>query len=208
MARPFLTDEAKRALTGAVEAVEAGSSAELVIAVRASSGTWLHADLAAGIAVALAVLCILLFSPWPFALGWFVVDPLLLGTLAGWLTSRSSGLRRRLTSRRKRRLRVEIAARATFVEKRVHSTRGRTGVLLYISILEREAAVVVDLGVETLAGTEAWRRAVAEIEEAVRSGEDGVAVAGKVHGLAAVLSPVLVRAADDIDELANEVSSS
>jgi putative membrane protein len=205
MARPFLNDEAKRALTGAVEAVEAGSSAELVVAVRDHSGSYLHAALLGGVLVALATLVVLLFSPWPFDLVWFVVDPLLLGLLAGFLTSRSPVLCRLLTSRAERRRRVETAARSLFVEKRVHGTTGRTGLLLYISILEREAELVVDLGVETLAGTEAWRRAVADVQEAVRRGDDGIAVAGKVHGLAAVLSPVLARQVGDVDELANEV---
>jgi len=205
MARPFLTDEAKQALSDAVAAVEGCSSAELVVAVRARSGSYLHADLLAGLAVALAVLTVLLFSPWPFSLVWFVVDPLIVGLLGGFLASRSPAIRRALTSRAERRRRVETAARSTFVEKRIHRTTGRTGILLYISILEREAEVVVDLGVETLAATEAWGRVTGEIRDAVRRGADGVEVAGKARALGALLSPVLVRADGDVDELSNEV---
>jgi putative membrane protein len=205
MARPFLTAEAKRALTAAVEAVEAGSCAELVVAVRPRSGSYLHAALLAAIVTAVAVLVVLLFSPWPFGLVWFVVDPVLAGLVAALLASRSPALSRWLTSRAERRRRVETAARSAFVEKRIHRTSGRTGVLIYISLLEREAAVVVDLGVETLAATEAWRRAVADVQEAVRRGGDGVEVAARIHGLTAVLAPVLVRQAGDVDELANEV---
>ena len=48
MAKPFLTDESKAALAEAVRAVESCSSAELVVAVRPRSGSWLHADLMAG----------------------------------------------------------------------------------------------------------------------------------------------------------------
>lgn len=205
MARPFLTDEAKRALGEAVRTVEAGSSAELVVAVRARSGSYLPADLTAGILVGLASLAFLLFSRWEFDLLWFVVDPALAGLLGGWISSRSSLVRRLLTPRQTRRRQVETAARATFLERRVHGTAGRTGFLLYISVLEREAAVVVDTGVEPLAASESWKRAVAEIEAAVRRGEDGVAVAERVKGLAELVAPALVRRADDVDELANEV---
>jgi putative membrane protein len=95
-----------------------------------------------------------------------------------------------------------------FVEKRIHRTTGRTGILLYISLLERDAAVVVDLGVETVAATQGWKAAVAGIETAVRRGEDGATVARRVETLAALLSPVLVRSLDDVDELANEVDES
>jgi putative membrane protein len=100
---------------------------------------------------------------------------------------------------------VETAARSVFVEKRIHRTTGRTGILLYISLLEREAAVVVDLCVEPVAATESWKAVVAGIEQAVRRGEDGAAVARRVEALAGVLSPVLVHCADDVDELADEV---
>jgi putative membrane protein len=205
MARPFLTDEAKQAFSDAIAAVEGCSSAELVVAVRARSGSYLHADLLAGLAVALAVLVTLLFSPWPFGLVWFVVDPLLAGLLGGLIASRSPFLRRALTSRAERRRRVETAARSTFVEKRIHRTAGRTGILLYVSVLEREAEAVVDLGVEKVAATEAWGRVTGEIREAVRRGADGVEVAGMVRALGALLSPALARADGDVDELANEV---
>lgn len=205
MAKPFLTDEAKDALTAAVHEVEASTSAELVVAVRARSGSYLHADLIAGILAALAALVVLLFSPWEFGLVWFVVDPIVAGLVAGLIASRSSGLRRLLTTAAERRRRVETAARSTFLEKRVHGTAGRTGLLLYVSVLEREAVVVSDTGLETLAATESWRHAVAALEEGVRQGEDGVRTAARVRGLAAILAPALPRAADDVDELANEV---
>ena len=208
MAKPFLTDAAKQALSGAVRDVESCCSAELVIAVRARSGSYLHADLIAGITAALAVLAGLLFSPWPFDLAWFVLDPLLAGALAAFLASRLPAVRRALTFQPVRRRLVETAARATFVEKGIHRTTGRTGVLIYISLLEHEAAVIYDLGVETLATTDGWRLTVEEIEEAVRRGEDGVALALLVRALGDVLAPALVRSADDVDELANEVSES
>lgn len=205
MAKPFLSDEAKRALTDSVRDVEAVTSAELVVAVRARSGSYLHADLTAGVLAAILTLAILLFSQWEFGLVWFVIDPLLAGLLLGWISSWTRGLRRALTGAADRRRQVETAARALFVEKRVHGTVGRTGMLLYISLLEHEAVLVPDLGLESLAATEPWKAAVAAIGTAVHRKEDGVQVAQKIRGLGPVLAPVLPCAADDVDELANEV---
>jgi putative membrane protein len=205
MAKPFLTDEGKRAFTDAVRDVEAVTSAELVVAVRARSGSYLHADLTAAILAGLGVLAVLLFSRWEFGLVWFVLDPLLAGLLVGWVSSRSPGLRRGLTGPADRRRQAETAARALFVEKRVHGTAGRTGMLLYISILEREAVLVCDVGLEALAATESWQETAAAITTAVRDREDGVQVARRVGMLASLLAPALPRATDDVDELANEV---
>jgi putative membrane protein len=205
MARPFLNDESKAALSAAVREVESTCSAELVVGVRPRSGSYLHADLIAGAAVALIALAVLLYSRWEFGLIWFLVDPVLAGLLGGFLASRVPALRRALTRRTARRLRAETAARSLFVERRVHGTMGRTGILLYISVLEREAVFVVDVGVEPLAATAAWRKEAGEIEEAVRQGADGAEVARRLHGLQALLSPALARSAEDVDELPNEV---
>jgi putative membrane protein len=205
MARAFLTDATKQALTGAVRKVEAASSAELVIAVRPRSGIYLHADLLAGLAAALAALVFLLYSPWTFPLAWFIVDPLLAAVAGALLSVRFPVLRRLLTPAKTRRRQVETAARALFVEKRIHRTTGRTGILLYVSLLEREAVLVPDLGVEECAASDGWKLAVAGIENAVRRGGDGAEVAARIEDLVPVLSPALVHCDDDVDELADEV---
>ena len=205
MAKPFLTDESKAALAEAVRAVESCSSAEMVVAVRPRSGSWLHADLIWGVLAGLAALAVLLYSRWEFELIWFLIDHALAGALAGLAASRSDFLRRVFVRPATRVRRVETAARSVFIERRIHGTVGRTGILLYVSILEREAAFVVDVGVEALAATDAWKKATGEIQEAVRQGADGTAVAARLRDLATHLSPALERSADDVDELANEV---
>ena len=205
MARPFLTPESKAALAEAVRSVESCSSAELVVAVRPRTGSYLHADLLFGILAGFVALAVLLFSPWVFTPLWILLDPLLIGLLAGFACSWSTGLRRKLTPFALRRQRIETAARSTFVERRVHGTTGRTGILLYVSVLEREAALVADVGVEALAAMDGWKEAVAGIERAVRAKEDGIAVAALVRGLASLLSSALVRGADDVNELPDEV---
>jgi putative membrane protein len=177
----------------------------VVVAVRARSGSYLHADLTAGILAGLLVLAVLLFSHWEFGLVWFVLDPLLAGLLFGWICSKTPGLRRALTGPADRRRQVETAARALFVEKRVHGTAGRTGMLFYVSVLEREAVIVADVGLEALAATESWQATAAAIEEAVRRREDGIQVAARLRTLAPLLAPALPCATDDVDELANEV---
>lgn len=205
MRGPFLTDEAKRAFTAAVRAFEGACGAELVVAVHPQSGPYLDADLKAGIAAGLSVLAVLLFSPWPFPLAYFLIDPVIVGGLAALAASRSRTLRRLLTPRRERRRRVAVAARAVFVDKDVHRTRARNGILLYLSLLERDVEAVADVAVEALAAGDAWRRALDEIGAALAAGERGVALAGRVGALAAALAPALPGGAGDADELPDEV---
>jgi putative membrane protein len=205
MAKPFLTPQTRQALADAVRAVEAASSAELVVAVRERSGSYVHVALLAGAAAAYAALAVMLYTPWELAIPWFLVDPLLAGLLVGVAVRRAGWLARLLTPSSVRRERAEAAARAAFVELGVHTTAGRTGILLYVSLAEREVVVVEDVGVSALEKTAAWHQAIAGIAAAVRRGGDAALVAPKIAALAPLLAPALVRSADDVDELANEV---
>lgn len=201
----FLSEPGKQALRGAIETVEGRSSAELVIVVRAASGSYLHADLIAGIVGAMLTLAALLYLPVDFGLHSFLVDPPLLGLVFALFSWRLPPLRRLLTPRAQRDQRVLQAAQAAFFAKGVRRTSAATGILVYVSQLERRAEVVADHGV--LAAVEAgpWQAAVAAIDERVAAGADAAAVAEAIIGLAALLEPALPRSEDDVNELADEV---
>jgi putative membrane protein len=206
MARPFLTDPAKAALLEAVRAVEARSSAEIVVAVRERSGSYLHADLLAGIVAANLVLFYQLFSPWEFSLLMIQVAPSAAGLVVGLATSITPWARRALTRERERERMARTAARATFVEKGVADTRARTGILIYVGVLERTAEVVADVGVTRAVPADRWAAATARVSQSARHG-DGAAFAAAVAGLTDVLAAALPRSADDVNELADEVGA-
>lgn len=205
MPHSFLTDDAKTAFNETIQDVERQSSAELVVAVRPRSGSYLHVPLGVGVVTALATLAVLLFAPYEFGLVWFLVDPVLAAAVAAAVVWRFPLWSRILTRETERRRRVETAARALFVEKHLHQTRGRTGILFYVSLLERMAVLVPDIAVEPLTLDPDWQKVEARLDEALRRGADGVEVAARLAELAAVLEGPLPCPHDDVDELSNEV---
>lgn len=205
MHKRFLSDEAKQALSNAIKSVEARSSAEVVIAVRARAASYLHADLLAGIVAAIATLAFLLFSSFEFPLWSFLVEPLIVGLVVGLAATRVPMVRRLFTPERVRAGWVERAAKATFFEKRVRQTRDRTGILVFIALTERRVLVLTDTGVDDAVPREPWQAATAAIDGALRNGEDGLAVAKRIEALGAILEPVLERSVDDVNELPDEV---
>jgi len=205
VARPFLTEAAKTALVAAVRAVEASSRAEVVVVVRPRSAPYRDASLLGALAAVFGALAFLLFSPWEFGLLWFLVDPALAGLLVGLAVHRSHLLIRLLTSTAARQTAVRDAARVTFLDRDVTATRERTGLLLYISLLERGAELVADRGVLDAVGAADWRRAAAALVAAVDSGADGEGVAEQLRGLGDLLAEALPARADDVNELPDEV---
>jgi putative membrane protein len=207
VARPFLSDGAKTALAEAVRAIETASRAEVVVVVRARSAPYREAAFAGGLLAALLTLAFMLFSPWPFDLAWFLVDPLVLGVAGGLLVARVAVLTRVLTSARARGAAVRNAARLAFLDRGVTATRERTGVLVYVSLLERAADVVADLGIAEAVPPDAWEAAVASMRAVVAAGGDGVALAARVGALSELLADARPAGPDEVNELPDEVAA-
>lgn len=189
-------------VTEAVRGIEASSSAEVVVEVQSQSGSYAHADARSGALVAFAALLFILFSPWTFDPGW--VPGIVLSAYAmGMLASRlSDAVRRFLTSRRDRAERVRTQAAATFVERGVANTEGETGLLVYLSLLERRIELIADRGLLDAVPVLEWN----QLLETTRTRD---ATIETVIEVIRALQPLLARyqpaRAGDRDELSNEV---
>jgi putative membrane protein len=200
----FLDDAARQGFKRAVETVEGESAVEVVIAVRHASAHYRHVNALVGAVVAFAALGVMLFADHAFSLPAILVDPFIAGALAAWLVELLPQLKRRLTPRRWVRDHVRRAARAAFVERGVHATTGRSGLLVYISWLEREVALVPDLGLARDVEAGVLERAEAELSHAMPS---GVAVAAGVAALAPAMAHAMPHRADDVNELPDAIDS-
>ena len=196
---PALTDGA------AVQVVEGQSAAEVVVAVRPWSGRYLAGALIAGAILAEAVLLFMLYAPPPFPLwsiGLGVPAAFGLGALfGGW----AHPVQLALSGRRACASQVEQAAHALFTTLGVSMTRDRSGILVYVSLLEARCVAVADVGVRQALGRERWEEMARAISASIR--EHGVREAGVAALAAAVetlgpdLAQALPRRADDTNEL-------
>ena len=110
------------------------------------------------------------------------------------------------TSRAARRERVRLGALAAFHEMGVGQTRERSGVLVYVSCLEREALVVPDTGVRRRLQADAWGGAVRAIESAAAGASPALPLAEAVRKLGDLLAAALPVREDDVNELPDEVA--
>ncbi len=203
MGARFLDHEARAAFKQAIEAIEDASSVEIVVAMRRRSASYLHANLTVGIAVAFAALAAMLFSDHPFGLYAILVDPFIVGALAAAAVQLLPGVKRILTRNATRSHEVANAARATFVERGVHNTMDRSGLLVYISWLEQKIALVADSGLERAFTVEALAAAERELAAAMPRG--GVAVARALATYQTSLAVVMPRRAEDLNELPDTI---
>lgn len=205
MSARFLDDDARVAFQRAIESIEEGSAAEVVVAVRRRSHGYRQVNVAIGMLVAFSGLAAMLYTRQTFALLSILIDPFVVGMLAGAIVELLPGLKRRLTPSLQRSMHVHRAARATFVERGVHATRERTGLLVYISWLEQQVALVPDLGLARLVSADALARMEGTLTAAMRDG--GTAVATALEKLAGELRTAAPVGADDVNELSDSIDS-
>jgi putative membrane protein len=201
----FLDDTARQAFARAIAEIERASAVEVVVAVRRRSAAYLHANLVVGAAAALAGLAVMLFAEHVFALSSILFDPFVVGGLAGAAVELLPGVKRACTPAELRQREVARAARSTFLERGVHNTRDRSGILVYISWLERVVILVTDSGLDRRFPATARIAAEEMLTAAMASG--GAAMARELEKLALALGSAMPRREDDVNELPDAVDS-
>ena len=203
----FLGGDGKAVLTREIVAFEAKTAAELVIVVEPRVGHYLHIPLCFGGLAAITTLAFLLYGEPSFALHWFLVDPVLVAVIVGYVSSGWSTLERGLTPASRRDRWVLRAARAAFVARGVADTRGRTGILLHIAVAERRATLLPDLGVRRAIPEDAWAQACRPIHAALAAGSDARSLLPHIAALGTLCGEHLPRQDDDENELADGVDT-
>jgi putative membrane protein len=168
MSRPRFNQSACDELADCVREIENQTDAEIVIAVRARSASYRHADYLCGAVLAFAGLLFLLFAPFEFQHYWVAIDVVLLFLLGAFISSRSNALRRLLTSEDYRAESVRQGAAAMFYEAGIANTDAEMGVLIYLSLLERRLELIADRGVLKAAPPLEWNERVYELHRAGR----------------------------------------
>jgi putative membrane protein len=206
MSRAFFDANAKAETLAAIKAIEAQTSAEVVVAVRPYSGSYRAADFLFGSLCAWAALVFLLFAPYPFAVASMPVDVVIVFLLGALVSARTTWLRLVLTRRSVRQRAVGTEARATFVELGIDKTQRRAGVLVFVSMLEKTVAIVPDVAVERASLGEAWKRARAELEGVLVPRAELPRFLGALRAMAPALAEGLPHREGDVNELPDEVA--
>lgn len=199
--RPLVPPELASSLSEAVREIEQRSCAEVVVEIRSRSGSYAHAEARFAALVAFAALLLLLFSPWAFSAFWVAIDVAVVYAIGLFIAQRSDIIRRGLTRVAERDAQARTMASAVFHERGVANTAGETGVLVYLSILERRIEVLADRGVLLSVPPLPWNQL---IERARGCPGTPAALLEIVRDLGPLLGQYLPAREGDVDELANE----
>jgi putative membrane protein len=145
----------------AIAAAERATSGEIVAVIAAESSTYLYAPVLWAAAIALIV-------PWPLIyFTWLSVYWIYLIQLAVFAASLALLLPPRvrvwLVPSSVKKSRAHRRAVEQFLAQNLHTTEGRTGVLIFVSMAERYAEVLADSGIESRVPKGTWQAIVDDL---------------------------------------------
>jgi putative membrane protein len=186
-----------------VAAVEKKTAAEVVVAVRPTSGHYRHIDAYVGAFFALFCLAVFLYHPAEFEFTYLPFE-LAAAFVVGTVLSMVTPMGRWLSRERTLDAAVKLGASAAFTDSGVYRTKKRTGVLLFVSAFERRFRVIADAGVP-LDELEGWDSLQKRFEAATRTLNQKAFLAA-LSDLGELLAEPLPCAHDDENELGDDVT--
>jgi putative membrane protein len=186
--RAMFDPQAEAAVRAAVAAAERRTVGEILPVVLERSDRHGAANLAAGIALAVAGVVLLGPSlPPAIPLVWLGVEAAC--GLAGWALARSlPDLRRRFVSEKRATEMAHEQAIQEFHRFELHRTSESTGVIVFVSLFERRVVVLGDTGIAAKVGDDHWLGTADAILAGIRRGDlagglvEGIGLCGRVLG--------------------------
>jgi len=206
--KAHLSAEQAQQIAGAIQKAESSTSGEIVPMIVRRSSTVGH------VPVILLSLSIALF----FALdgrgwraemlgehwAWYLVEIALLLATAG-LLSRFHWVQRLLTPRADQIVQVNMRAEIEFYESGIKKTRGSTGVLIFVSLMEQRAVVLADKAINDKVPQDTWREVCDLLIQGMKKKNVGLALGAAILKCGEILTPAFPIQPDDTNELKNQL---
>jgi putative membrane protein len=199
---PFSHEE-RAAITAAITRAEATTSGEIVVVAAAASDGYHAFALLWSALIALAVpLPLILATKCP-------VEYIYLLQLAVFVAAATffqwEPLRFALVPNAVKRARAHQKAVEQFLVQNLHTTKGRTGVLIYVSFAERFAEVIADDGIYRKVSPKVWEGVIAELTHHLAKGTRREGFITAIEMCGKILAEHFPPGHGDKDELPNHL---
>jgi putative membrane protein len=199
---PFNAEE-RATIEAAITEAESKTSGEIIVVVAtASAGYFAYALMWAALLALLVPWPLIYFTNWPVEyiylaqLGVFILGALLMQ----WQT-----LRFAIVPNSIKRARAHQKAVEQFLAQNLHTTKGRTGVLIFVSFAEHYAEVIADEGIYKKVPQDTWNGVVNTLVTHLGRGARVEGFVRAIHDCGAILAEHFPPGRIDQNELPNHL---
>jgi putative membrane protein len=178
----------RQGVEAAIAEAEKGTSAEFVAVVAGRADRYHVVSLAGAVLAALAAaLVVMMVDPWgPPLLLLLGAQCVAFGIVYG--TLELTPLSVRLAPRQARQVKARRLAHLLFLDRGLASLPEHNGVLLLVALAEHQVEIVADHGIESLAGSQEWKKIVDAFTATARQGAVAKALETAVSDLGCLLA--------------------
>lgn len=201
----FFTAEEKERLKTTTQEAESRTIGEIVVMVVDRSDHYIEAEVLGGVLLGslLSLILDLLFfhsSIWSYVpLSFLFFFP------CRFLFQRIDILKRLFIGIRRKEEAVRLRAERAFFEKGLYKTKKNTGVLFFLSLLERKVWVLADKGIYEKMDQKTLNRYAHEVSRGIREGRACDVLSKAIQEIGVLLSRHFPIIPDDTDELSDDV---
>ena len=191
------------AIEDAISRAEKKTSGEIVVVVTNASDHYSGIGLMWAALIALSVpLPLILFTNWPVEHIYFVqLAVFALGVaLLQWQPLRFAVVPKWMKQARAHKRAVE-----EFLAQNLHTTKGRTGVLIYVSFAEHFAELIADNAIDKKVPQETWDQIVRELTDHLSRGERDKGLTAAIEACGKLLAKNFPPGSEDPNELPNHL---
>lgn len=163
----FTTQEAER-ISAAITQAERKTSGEIVAVVAESSDSYLYVPFLWAALLALLVPWPLIHFTWMQVQYIYLIQLVVFAALVVLLWPK--WVRTALVPRGLRQSHAKRRATEQFLVQNLHTTSGRTGVLIFVSVAERHAEVLADQGIDAKVPPSTWQTIVDDLTREIGNG--------------------------------------
>ena len=219
MAKFKLKEEDKKKISEAVQKVESKTSGEIVTAFIKESYDYAIYELIFAVIVSIVYFAIILFfvsqiHTWLQGMFWdyssahlvafYGFSTFLIGTIIYFL-SNIAAIDRFIVPNKIMQKKVHERSLLHFMDSGVSYTRDRTGILIFISLLERRVELLADSGINEKIEQAQWQKILNNVIEGIKSGNFTDHLCKSIHDCGQLLAEHFPIKKDDTDELSNEI---
>lgn len=206
--KKYLSGEDIIHISRMVTQAEAHTSGEIVPIICKRSSAIGHVPVVTFLLLAIALLTADL--SWHPSLSMEALLGILVGCLvASWFISlqlaRWSFWQRIMTSNLDEQQQVWIRAELEFSRNKVSQTQQKTGILIFVSVMERRAVVLADEGISKHYPPETWKELVAELSSHLKNDQWTLGFEKAIQKASKILSEKLPAERHELNELANHL---
>jgi len=204
-AERFFTVEEKEKLKATTHEVESRTIGEIVVMVVDHSDHYIEAEVLGSVLLGSLLSLILSILFFESSIWSYIPLSFLFFSPCWFLFIRVEALKKLFIGIRRKEEAVRLRAERAFFERGLYRTKKNTGVLFFLSLLERKVWVLADRGIYEKMDQETLNRYANEVSRGIREGRACEALSQAIQGIGVLLSRHFPITADDTDELPDDV---